>query len=79
MLSLLKYVQKATIIESIKAEPSTVNDLKMFYPGLLHNKIIQEFIKIKFVTLTHRMLRAGNICWTLQPFIVLILLNTPFS
>jgi len=50
MLSLSKYVQKATIIESIKVEQSTVNDLKRFCPGLLHNKIIQEFIKIKFVT-----------------------------
>jgi len=36
-------------MESIKAEQSTVNDLK-FFPSLLHNKIIQEFIKIKFAT-----------------------------
>jgi len=49
MLSLLKYVQKASVIQSIKAEQSTVNDLKRFCPGL-HNKILQEFIKIKFVT-----------------------------
>jgi len=50
MLSLLNYIQKATIIASVKAEQSTVNDLKRFCPGLVHNKIIQEFIKIKFVT-----------------------------
>jgi len=50
MLSLFKYVQKAKLIESIKAEQSTANDMKRFYPDLLHNKIIQEFIKIKFVT-----------------------------
>jgi len=42
--------KKATIIESIKAEQSTVNDLKRFCPGLLHNKIIREFIKMKFAT-----------------------------
>jgi len=42
--------KKATITESIKAEQSTVSDLKRFCPGLLHNKIIQEFIKMKFVT-----------------------------
>jgi len=42
--------KKAAIIESIKGEQSTVNDLKRFCPGLLHNKIIQEFIKMKFVT-----------------------------
>ena len=42
--------KKATIIKSIEAEQSTVNDLKRFYPGLLHNKIIQEFIKMKIVT-----------------------------
>jgi len=45
----LKYAQKASIIECIKTEQSTVNDLKRFCPGL-HNMIIQEFIKIKFVT-----------------------------
>jgi len=47
---IIKIRTKARIIESIAAEKSTVNDLKSFFPGLLHNKIIQEFIKIKFVT-----------------------------
>ena len=55
--------------ESIKAEQCTANDLKRFHPGLFHNKIIQEFIKIKLVTLMHRMLSAGNLGWTLQPLI----------
>jgi len=46
MLSLLNNVQNATITESSKTEQSTVNNLKSFFPGLLHNKIIWEFIKI---------------------------------
>ena len=32
--------KKATIIESIKTEQSTVNNLKRFCPVLLHRKII---------------------------------------
>jgi len=41
MLSLLKYLQKAAIIESRKTEQSTVNILKLrFCPGLPRNKII---------------------------------------
>jgi len=69
MLSLLKYVQKATIIESIKAEQSTVNDLKRFCPGLLHNKIIKGFNKITLVTFNAPNAQCGNLCWSLQPLI----------
>jgi len=43
---------KVTIIESSKTEHNTVNNQK-FFPGLVHNNIIYEFIRIylrKFVT-----------------------------
>jgi len=53
MLSLLKYLQNATIIESSNAEQSVANNFEKVLSGLLHNKIIQVFIKIclpKFAT-----------------------------
>jgi len=65
-LSLLKYLQKATIIESSKAGQSTVDNEKVFFLPVFMAKSSRNLLKFVYLSLSllmHRTLNAGNLSW----------------
>jgi len=64
--SLLKYLQKATIIESSKAGQSTVDNEKVFFLPVFMAKSSRNLLKFVYLSLSllmHRTLNAGNLSW----------------